>query len=109
MRAHLLTLPANAEIGLLIEGVPVCFAKMRDGRDGRATPGLRPADATSKSFWDRMQERRGETVRIDLYREDGSDGGTSGGPGSGGPSLGDLAALLGEWDSAEDSAAYDGL
>jgi hypothetical protein len=94
---RILTLPQDAALTLRIEGTPVRFRKMRDGSDGRPTPGLRPADPAAKRFWDAMQDRRGETVRValDEARED--------------PQLASLTALLAEWDSPEDAEAYDRL
>jgi hypothetical protein len=51
---RILSLPQNAAITLLVDATPVRFRKMRDGADGRPTPGLRPADAGAKRFWDAM-------------------------------------------------------
>jgi hypothetical protein len=95
---RILALPANAPINLVVEDTPVRFRKMRDGADGRPTPGLR-ADETSRGFWDAIQERRGETVSIGL----------SHGPRTVDPYLTALEPLLSEWDSPEDVEAYDGL
>ena len=83
---------------LLIDGTPVRFVKMRDGTDGRPTPGLRPADADAKRFWDALQERRGEQVCVALPEAPPHD-----------PHLVSISALLSEWDSPEDAAAYDRL
>jgi hypothetical protein len=90
-------LPQNAPIVLLIDGVPVRFAKMRDGADGRPTPGLRPADAEAKRFWDALQHRRGEAIHVTLPDQPND------------LHLASIAALLSEWDSPEDAAAYDRL
>jgi hypothetical protein len=95
--SRILAMPENASILLLIEGTPVWFAKMRDGADGRSTPGLRPADAEAKRLWDAMQERRGERVELKPADEEGDR------------YLASLSALLSEWDSPEDAAAYDRL
>jgi hypothetical protein len=99
MAERILALPQDAPVTLLIEGAPVRFRKMRDGSDGRPTPGLRPADPEAKHFWDAMQERRGEriTVSLDAGREQDD------------PMLASLTALLSEWESPEDAEAYDGL
>lgn len=91
------TLEDEAPIDLLIEGRPARFLKMRRGRDGRPTPGLKPS-AGSSSFWKAMQARRGESVAIGLAA-----------PSAGDPYLKSLTATLGEWDSPEDCAAYDDL
>jgi hypothetical protein len=97
LAARITELPQNAVIVLLIDGVPVRFAKMRDGRDGRPTPGLRPADAEAKRFWDALQQRRGEPVRVTLPESEDD------------PHLASVSALLSEWASPEDAAAYDRL
>ena len=96
--ARILGMPQDAPILLLIDGTPVRFVKMRDGAAGRPTPGLRPADSVSKRFWDALQERRGERVRVALPDELPH-----------GPDLASLSALLSEWDTPEDAAAYDRL
>jgi hypothetical protein len=95
---RILSLPASAPITLVIDETPVRFRKMRDGADGRPTPGLRP-DASCKAFWDAMQERRGETVTIGLDRQVRTVD----------PYLSSLEPLLSEWNSPEDAEAYDGL
>jgi hypothetical protein len=91
------TLPQNAPLLLYVEGTPVRFVKMRDGKDGRPTPGIRPADAEAHRFWGAMQARRGERVRISLAEAHGK------------AYLASLTGLLSEWDSEEDAAAYDRL
>jgi hypothetical protein len=95
---RILALPQNAPIVLLIDGTPVRFVKMRNGTDGRPTPGLRPADSDAKRFWDALQGRRGERVRVALPEAPPHD-----------PHLASISALLSEWDSPEDAAAYDRL
>lgn len=96
--ARIEALPENRPITLLIDRKPVRFLKMRDGTDGRRTNGLRP-DPAFKTFWNALQQRRGETMTIEL------DGVAS--PAD--PYLASISGLLAEWDSAEDALAYDGL
>lgn len=96
--SRILALPANAPITLWINETAVQFRKMRDGADGRPTPGLRPVHG-SKAFWDAMQERRGEVVPVRL---DGT-------PTAGDAYLASLEPLLSEWTSPEDAAAFDDL
>jgi hypothetical protein len=93
---RILALPENAPITLVIDGQPVRFRKMRDGKDHRPTPGLRP-DAASRSYWDAMQRRRGEVVRVELPDAKPD------------PDLGSLSSLMEEWTSPADSEAYDRL
>jgi len=95
---RILALPQNAPITLLIDGQPVAFRKMRDGADGRPTPGLR-ADPASRQHWAAMQERRGDVVGVEP-EESGSDVM---------PDLESLSALLEEWNSPSDAEAYDRL
>lgn len=95
---RILSLPENAPIMLVIDDIPMRFRKMRDGADGRHTPGLRP-DAPFKKIWDDMQQRRGEVVSLRLEeQESGAD-----------PYLTSIEPLLSEWLSPEDAEAYDGL
>ena len=93
---RILALPQNASVTLLIDAKPVRFLKMRDGADGRPTPGLRP-DAAFKSYWDAMQERRGEVVSLEELAAPAD------------PLLASLSTLLSEWNSDEDAEAYDRL
>jgi hypothetical protein len=95
---RILSLPSNAPITLRVDRKPVRFRKMRDGADGRPTPGLRPEPAF-KSFWDTMQERRGEVVEVSLDHDAAVTD----------PYLASLEPLLDEWTSPEDARAYDGL
>jgi hypothetical protein len=95
---RILAMPANAPIDLVVDGRPVRFLKMRDGRDGRPTPGLRP-DPAFKQFWDSMQARRGEVVDVRL----------EGIVPLVDPYLASISTLLTEWDSPEDAEAFDGL
>ena len=95
---RILALPQNAPITLLIDARPVRFRKMRDGADGRPTPGLRP-DPACKPYWDAMQERRGDVVSVELEERAAPTD----------PLLASYSTLLSEWDSDEDAAAYDRL
>lgn len=58
---------------MVVDGVRGQWCKMRDGKDGRSTPGLRPV-GRAQSFWQSLFEsRRGDSVSIEL----GEDGDTS--------------------------------
>jgi hypothetical protein len=94
---RILALPQNAPLVLHIDGKPIRFLKMRDGADGRPTPGLRP-DPAFKAFWDALQSRRGEVVAVSLDDAPARD-----------PYLASLSTTLSEWESPEDCEAYDGL
>jgi len=96
VRDRIRAISQNEPLTLLVEGTPVRFVKMRDGKDGRPTDGLRPAGEEAHRFWSAMQSRRGERVRLALPETSGSY-------------LASLGPLLSEWDSDEDAAAYDRL
>ncbi|MGU3539117.1 hypothetical protein [Methylobacterium sp. A54F] len=89
-------LPADDAIVLRIDGQPVRFRKMRNGRDGRPTDGVKPDPAFSE-FWKAILSRRGAMITVEAEA------------GSADPYLLSLSATLSEWNSPEDAAAYDGL
>ena len=91
-------LPEDRPIKLVLDGKPVLFLKMRNGRDGRPTQGLKPAP-DFKPYWDAMQQRRGEVVEVRL---DGTVPIID-------PYLASISGLLTEWNTPEDGQAYDGL
>lgn len=66
MAQRLAALPGDAEVTLLVDGVQGRWCKMRDGRDGRPTAGLRPV-GRAQGFWQALFEnRRGDSVSLDL-------------------------------------------
>jgi hypothetical protein len=94
----LLALEQNAPVALRVDGKPILFRKMRDGADGRPTPGVRP-DEAFKDFWNALyRERRGEAVAVDLDDTPLAD-----------PYLASVSSLLAEWMSEADAKAYDDL
>ncbi len=94
----LANLKPNAPIALRVDGRPVVFRRMRDGADGRPTPGIRP-DEAFKDFWNSLyRERRGEAVEVDLDEAPSAD-----------PYLAAVSGLLTEWTSKADAEAYDDL
>ena len=90
------SLPADDPIVLRVEGLPIRFRKMKDGRDGRATDGVKP-DPDFADVWHRLQARRGAMITVEPE------------PRQADPYLLSLTATLTEWNSLEDAAAYDGL
>ena len=52
-------------LDLIINGRPARFLRMKRGRDGRPTPGLKPS-AGSVPFWKHLQQHRGERISIHL-------------------------------------------
>src|SRR5687768_108990 len=96
LQEEILGLPAGELIELEIEGTLGSWEKMKDGRDGRRTPGIRPV-GPMRSFWRSMQNRRGDLLRVRrIKRVD--------------PYLAFLQSTLEEeWNSAEDDEAFRDL
>jgi hypothetical protein len=92
LRELIIALPQGRPITLLVDGTPVRFLKMSDGRDGRPTQGLKPAPE-HKHLWDALQPLRGSQVTISLPD----------------PYLVYLDGFLSEWNSAGDREAFDDL
>jgi hypothetical protein len=88
-------LHAGEVLDLEIDGVVGRWERMRDGKDGRPTLGIRPIDAM-RQVWARLRRDSGrivdvrEVVTADNY-------------------LASLTPLLSEWDSPEDERAYRDL
>lgn len=90
-------LAEDEAIDLIIDGRPARFLRMKRGKDGRPTPGLKPA-VSSASFWKAMQARRGDQISIELAPSLANDA-----------YLKSLTPLLSEWETQADCAAYDDL
>ncbi len=95
LRARITGLRAGETIDLEVDGIVGRWERMRDGRDGRPTLGVRPV-AEMREVWKRLQSQRGRIVGIrevlaaDTY-------------------LAALAPMLSEWDSPADNEAYRDL
>ncbi len=63
LAAKLSGLSAGSLIELRVDGVSGHWRKMDDGKDGRATPGLR-AIGPARERWHALQDRRGMLVEI---------------------------------------------
>jgi hypothetical protein len=88
-------LPQGTRLKVIIEGVVCELEKMKDGRDGRPTQGLK-AVGKSVGFLNGLQSRRGEYLDISIAD----------------PRDSYLAALqdqLSEWNSPEDELAFRDL
>lgn len=58
------SLEENSSVDLEINGTPMHWVKMSNGRDGRRTNGIKPIGA-SKDYWSKMLlEHRNKTVKI---------------------------------------------
>lgn len=95
LRARISDLHQEDTIDLEVDGVVGTWAKMKDGRDGRPTSGIRPV-GRMRAVWSRMQSRRGEVVPIREVTECDAY-------------LRALRPLLSEWDSPEDEEAFRDL
>jgi hypothetical protein len=94
LRKRILAMPQGNVIELEVDGVPGQWEKMRDGRDGRTTHGLKPI-GPMREIWRKMQTNRGSVVPIRAVVADSY--------------LESLRPLLSEWDSPEDDEAFRDL
>jgi hypothetical protein len=95
LQMRLSSLKPGEIVDLEIDGVFGRWQRMKDGRDGRPTLGIRPIEAM-RDVWSSWQKRRGRVVDIREVRSADSY-------------LAALTPLLSEWDSPEDEAAYRDL
>jgi hypothetical protein len=95
LRDRLLKLPSGASVDLEVDGIVGRWVKMKDGKDGRPTPGLRPIDRMQR-VWKSFQARRGDIVTIRETRTADSY-------------LEALRGTLSEWNSPEDEEAFRDL
>jgi hypothetical protein len=96
LRRQLLGLSPGESVELEVDGIIGTWVKMKDGRDGRPTPGIRPI-GPMKDRWRSMQSRRGEAITIRRPVRDASY-------------LRMIQMMLSEeWDSPEDDEAYRDL
>lgn len=93
-------LPAGRRLRLKVAGRVGIWEKMKDGSDGRPTPGLRPV-GEARAQWAKLQEHRGEEVDFEVLGPVGGGAGTA--------ELHALSGLLQEWSSPEDEAAFRDL
>ncbi|MFZ2068678.1 MAG: hypothetical protein WAV27_22125 [Xanthobacteraceae bacterium] len=95
LKERILSLSPGDLIELEIDGIVGQWEKMRNGKDGRATKGIKPV-GPMKEVWKRLQTRRGELVQVrevrtaDAYLEA-------------------LTETLSEWNSREDEEAFRDL
>ena len=62
--ARVSAMRAGETIELDVDGVGGTWRKMDDGKDGRATPGLRPIGTAQDAWSDLFKHRRGQVVRL---------------------------------------------
>jgi hypothetical protein len=102
LATRVLAMRAGETIDLDVDGAPGTWRKMDDGKDGRATPGLRPVGAAQALWSDLFKHSRGRVVQV-LARSPSF--GVS--EGSAAPYRAALATLL--RSDAERQAALDAL
>lgn len=95
LQDRLLRLHAGDSLDLEIDGIVGTWERMRDGRDGRPTLGIKPV-AHMREVWARMRRQSGRIVQIREVTTAASY-------------LDAVAATLTEWNSPEDEAAYADL
>jgi hypothetical protein len=95
LKDRILSLAPGEVIELEIDGIIGAWERMRNGRDGRPTMGIKPI-GPMKDVWKRLQLRRGEVVEIREVRTADAY-------------LASLSNTLSEWNSAEDEEAFRDL
>jgi hypothetical protein len=95
LRERLLGLSPGEIIELEVDGIVGQWEKMRNGKDGRSTPGIKPV-GPMREIWKRFQARRGEIVAVREVKTADSY-------------LATLSDTLGEWNSPEDEEAFRDL
>lgn len=95
LRDRIEALKAGQVIDLEVAGIVGRWERMKDGQDGRPTEGIKPIEAM-RDVWKQMQKERGRLVEVrEVQTADGY--------------LAAASALMSEWDSPEDEAAYRDL
>ena len=95
LQERLRQLHAGDVLDLEVNGVVGTWERMRDGRDGRPTLGIKPI-SHMKLVWAEMRQRTGQTVHIREVVTAESY-------------LSAVSRTLDEWNSPEDEAAYADL
>lgn len=95
LRARIGEMAAGDTIDLEVDGVVGRWERMRDGKDGRPTFGIKPVEAM-RLVWADFRRSDRHTVHVREVRNADSY-------------LKAVAATLSEWNSAEDEIAYRDL
>jgi hypothetical protein len=95
LKKRLSDLAPGETIDLEVDGIVGRWERMKVGKDGRTTDGIKPI-AEMREVWARLQRNRGRIVDIREVTTADSY-------------LSALTPLLSEWDSPEDEAAYRDL
>ncbi len=95
LKARLGALAVGEMIELEVDGVVGTWERMRDGKDGRPTMGIKPV-AAMRQVWAVFRKGPRRTIQVRQAR-------------SADAYLSAIAATLSEWNSAEDEIAYRDL
>lgn len=96
LRARFEAMAPDEAVHLEIEDVVGIWRRMKDGRDGRPTLGIRPEGPMKKIWNEWYRARCGETVTVRLVQQADDF-------------LAASSALFCEWNSPEDEAAFGDL
>lgn len=95
LQERLRGLRAGDVVALEVDGVVGTWERMRDGRDGRPTLGIKPISST-KAVWAEMRQKTGQSVPIREVKTTDSY-------------LSSVIGTLSEWNTSEDDVAYADL
>jgi hypothetical protein len=66
----LLAIPGGETVRLVVDDVDGEWRKMKDGKDGRPTPGFMPVSEAAKTRWHALQNQRGSWVPLLAHASD---------------------------------------
>ena len=95
LRERILSLSPGESIELEVDGIVGRWEKMKKGKDGRLTTGIKPI-GPMKDVWKRFQARRGKIVEVREVRMADAY-------------LAALTDTLAEWNTPEDEEAFRDL
>jgi len=95
LKDRILSLAPGEVIELEVDGIVGRWEKMREGRDGRPTMGIKPV-GPMKEVWKQLQARRGDVVEVRQVRTADAY-------------LAALSETMTEWQSPEDEEAFRDL
>jgi hypothetical protein len=95
LKQKILSLGEGEIVELEIDGIVGRWEKMRDGKDGRPTNGIKPI-GPMREIWKRFQSRRGDVAEVREVRTADAY-------------LAALSDTMSEWNSPEDEEAFRDL
>jgi hypothetical protein len=95
LKERILSLAPGETIELEVDGIVGRWEKMRNGKDGRSTMGIKPI-GPMKDIWKRFQARRGKIVEVREVRTADAY-------------LAALTDTVDEWNTPEDEEAFRDL